>query len=97
MLAVSISSYGRLEAYPTFFRSQLRRFTANDGGVVTTESKAVVHRDFDLHLAGVIRCIVKVAVRVRRIEINRGWYDIVVATQDGKNHFNTSTGTECMS
>ena len=80
MLAVFIFRYDRLEAYPTFFRSQLRRFTANDGGVMAAETKAVVHRDFDLHLAGMIRCIVQVAVWVRRIEINRGCYDVVVAT-----------------
>ena len=74
----------------------LRCFAANHGGVVTTESEAVVHGYLDLHLAGMIWRVIQVATWIRRIEINGGWYDVVVAAQDGKNHLNASASAERM-
>ena len=65
-------------------------------GIVAAEAEAVVHCDVDLHLARPIWRVIQVARRVGSIKVDCGWDHVVIATQQGQNHFNAAAGAKCM-
>lgn len=66
----------------------------NDRSVRATEAEGIGNRNVDLHVAGDIRNIVKIALGILIEDVDRGWSNLVTYGQGGKYRFDPASSPQ---